>query len=103
MDIIRDITSLSTQKVRVKSEVDLIIQNIGGKSVWYLQKKRWTTIILTLFFKQTTDYEHKIMISNHPHSLYQPLVTFVREPCGDYPIKALPVKHVDSIVTPNVK
>lgn len=31
MDIIRDITLLSTQKVRVKSEVDLIIQNIGGK------------------------------------------------------------------------
>ncbi|KAI7894598.1 uncharacterized protein EV154DRAFT_542366 [Mucor mucedo] len=29
MDIIRDITLLSTQKVRVKSEVDLIIQNIG--------------------------------------------------------------------------
>ncbi|KAL7310474.1 Protein BZZ1 [Mucor circinelloides] len=29
MDVIRDITLLSTQKVRVKSEVDLIIQNIG--------------------------------------------------------------------------
>lgn len=29
MDIIRDITLLSTQKVRVKSEVDLIIQSIG--------------------------------------------------------------------------
>ncbi|GAN08627.1 actin polymerization protein Bzz1 [Mucor ambiguus] len=29
MDLIRDITLLSTQKVRVKSEVDLIIQNIG--------------------------------------------------------------------------
>lgn len=32
MDIIRDITLLSTQKVRVKSEVDLIIQSIGGKA-----------------------------------------------------------------------
>ncbi len=31
MEIIRDITLLSTQKVRVKSEVDLIIQCIGGK------------------------------------------------------------------------
>ncbi|CEP09015.1 hypothetical protein [Parasitella parasitica] len=29
MDVIRDITLLSTQKVRVKSEVDLIIQSIG--------------------------------------------------------------------------
>lgn len=29
MDVIRDITLLSTQKVRVESEVDLIIQNIG--------------------------------------------------------------------------
>lgn len=29
MDVIRNITLLSTQKVRVKSEVDLIIQNIG--------------------------------------------------------------------------
>lgn len=33
MDIIRDITLLSTQKVRVKSEVDLIIQCIGGRIV----------------------------------------------------------------------
>lgn len=29
MDLIREIATLSTQKVRVKSEVDLIIQNIG--------------------------------------------------------------------------
>lgn len=31
MELIRDITLLSTQKVRTKSEVDLIIRNIGGK------------------------------------------------------------------------
>jgi hypothetical protein len=33
MDLIRDITILSTQKVRVKSEVDLIIQNIGDEGL----------------------------------------------------------------------
>lgn len=35
MELVRHITLLSTQKVRIKSEVDLIIQSIGGeKNFW---------------------------------------------------------------------
>lgn len=40
MELIRDITLLSTQKVRTKSEVDLIIKNIGGKFQMNFFKKK---------------------------------------------------------------
>jgi hypothetical protein len=30
LEVVKDISVISTQKVKIKSEVDLIIQNIGG-------------------------------------------------------------------------